>query len=204
MERDMTDPRDVFLSGRGIALRALCEEDLAGNWYGWFNDPEVTSLQNKGIWPNTPERQRAYFDAQQEDGDQLTLAIDANGVHVGNVTLKQIDWVHRTAEIGIVIGEKRHWGTGIGREATRLMTRHALLTLNLNKIVARVFAGNDRALKTLTRIGYRVEGEQVEQFYKNGRFHNVVLVGITASHWKAEHAMDDALVADHERTREEG
>ena len=181
----MSDPRGAYVRGEGIVLRALTEADLEGGWFGWFNDPEVTWFQNKGIFPNTLEKQTAFFRNLQTDPSQVTLAIDSGGTHIGTITLKDIDWVHRTAELGIVIGEKSHWGKGNGAQAWWLMTRYGFLTLNLNKIVARIFSGNDRSLKSALRAGYIVEGEQAEQYYRHGTYFGVVLVGVTARRWRA-------------------
>ena len=101
--------------------------------------------------------------------------------------------IHRTAELGLVIGEKDQWDKGHGTEVSWLVTKYAFLTLNLNKINARIFAENERSLKAALRIGYRVEGEQAEQYYRHGKFHNVVLVGMTASQWRVLFGADDQL-----------
>ena len=182
----MSETLDTFIRGEGIVLRALREEDLVGNWYGWFNDPDVTWFQNKGIYPNTPEKQTAFFHQLQNDSSQLTLAIECcdDSRHIGNVTLKDIDFIHRTAELGIVIGEKTHWGRGFGMQAWWLITRYGFLTLNLNKIIATVIKGNDRSLKAALRSGYVIEGEQQEQYYRHGAYHSLLLLGVTAKRWR--------------------
>lgn len=178
--------RDAFIRSEGIVLRALRESDLAGAWYGWFNDPDVTWFQNKGILPNTPEKQATYFRRLQAADSQVTLAIECadDGKHIGNVTLKDIDWIHRTAELGIVIGEKMYWGRGFGAQGWWLITRYGILSLNLNKIVARIVKGNDRSLKAALRSGYVVEGEQAEQVYRHGQYQAMTLVGVTATRWR--------------------
>jgi [ribosomal protein S5]-alanine N-acetyltransferase len=188
----MSDSRLTYIRGDGIILRPLTEKDLDGSWYGWFNDPEVTWYQNKGIFPNTLEKQTVFYQHLQNDSSQVTLAIESEGVHIGNVTLKDIDWVHRTAELGIVIGEKAFWGKGLGAQAWWLITRYGILTLNLNKIMARVFSGNERSLKSALRSGYVVEGEQAEQFYRHGQYYSAILVGITAARWRACFGTDES------------
>src|SRR5207245_3395377 len=116
---------------------------------------------NKGFYPSTPEKQAAYYRQLQSDASQITLAIECTEDcrHIGNATLKDLDWIHRTAELGIVIGEKAYWGRGFGTQAWWLITRYGFLTLNLNKITARIFKGNDRSMGMALRSGYVVEGE---------------------------------------------
>jgi ribosomal-protein-alanine N-acetyltransferase len=185
------DSRSRFIPGQGINLRALVESDLDGGWYGWFNDPEVTWFQNKGILPNTPEKQAAFYRHLQTDTSQLTLAIEADSVHIGTITLKDIDWVHKTAELGVVIGDREYWGRGFGAQAWWLITRHGFLALNLNKIIARIFRGNDASLRSALRSGYLVEGTQKEMFYRHGEYHDLTLVGVTAARWRSCFGWDE-------------
>ena len=187
----MSESRDMFIRGESVVLRALRDEDLSGDWYRWFNDNDVTWFQNKGIFPNTFQKQEAFLRHLQSDASHVTLAIDVGGRHVGNVTLKDIDWVHRTAEIGIVIGDKSYWGKGLGNEAWWLMTRYGLLTLNLNKITARIFAGNENSLRVARRSGFVVEGEHAEQFYRHGEYHSLVMLGVTGKRWRACFGADE-------------
>jgi len=184
----MTDTNkvpEVFIQGEGIYLRAPTEADLTGNWHRWFNDAEVTHFQDKGYSANTLEKQRSYFESIKDSDSDVVLAIvDANShQHIGSVGLHQIDWIHRSAFLGIVIGEKDAWGKGFGRQAWRLITRHGFETLNLNKIVATTLDGNERSLACALASGFEIEGTQKEQKYKRGKFHDLILVGITRAMW---------------------
>src|ERR1051326_2339982 len=182
----MKSDRDIFIRGEGIVLRALRESDLQGSWHTWFNDPEVNIYQNKGIYPNTRKKQADFFASLNRDYSQVTLAIEAvdRGVHIGNVTLKNLSDVHRSAELGIVIGDKAYWGKGYGAQAWWLMTRYGFLTLNLNRIMAHIFKGNQRSLRASSRSGFLVEGEMTDYYYRNGTYHNVVVLAVTSRRWR--------------------
>jgi len=176
---------DVFLAGDGMYLRGLRASDVDGAWYAWLNDAEVTYFQDKGYFPSSREQQAEYYRRTAASGTDLVLAIvdAATGRHVGNVGLHDINSIHRTAVLGIVIGEKAFWGRGFGRQAWALVTRHGFQALNLNKISAAVMAGNDRSLKAALAAGYEVEGTQREQLYKHGAYRDLTLVGITRAAW---------------------
>ena len=176
---------DAFVQGDGIYLRALTQGDLEGNWYRWFNDPEVTYFQGQGYFPNSRENQARYYESMRDsDSDVLLAIIDAGTQkHIGNVGLHGINWISRTAELGIVIGEKVSWGKGFGTQAWRLITQYGFETLNLNKIGAIVVSGNDRGLACARASGYEIEGTQKEQLYKHGRYYDFILVGLTRSSW---------------------
>ena len=162
----------AFIEGKGFHLRELRESDLDGNWYQWFNDSEVTRLQNKKIFPNSRDRQRAYFEQLKKSESDVVLAIvdTASGQHVGNVGLHRIDWVHRSAELGIVIGEKAFWGKGYGRQAWAMITNYGFETLNLHRIYAWVLEGNDSSAKCAEASGFNRVGTVPDAFFKNGKY----------------------------------
>jgi RimJ/RimL family protein N-acetyltransferase len=174
-----------FIQCDGFYLRGLREEDLSGRWWQWFNEPDTTRFQNKGYLPNTPQLQKTYFDKIQNSKEDVVLAMidDASNRHVGNVGLHSIDWIHRSAVLGIVIGEQEYLGRGWGRQAWAAITRYAFEVINLRKVCATVFEGNDRSLKCALAAGYVVEGTQRKQMYKNGRYVDLVWLGITREEW---------------------
>ena len=122
----------AFLEGDGINLRELRETDLEGSWYKWFNDSVVTKYQNKKIFPNTRENQKKYYSYLQSSNADVVMAIvdEETNKHLGNVGLHKIDWVHRSAELGIVIGEKEFYGKKYGKQAWKLITEYGFNILN--------------------------------------------------------------------------
>jgi RimJ/RimL family protein N-acetyltransferase len=178
---------EAHIGGDGIHLRGLRESDLDGGWYRWFNDPEVTYYENKGYVENTRELQAEYYRGIQGSDTDVILAITdtETGLHIGNVGLHNIEKIHQTAMLGIVIGEKAFWGKGYGRQAWRLITGYGFEQLGLRKITATVFAGNDRSLACALAAGYVIEGTQKAQMAKHGRRFDLTLVGITREMWNA-------------------
>jgi hypothetical protein len=81
-----------FVQGEYIFLRELQESDLEGDWYKWFNDPEVTIFQNKGIFPNSREKQRHYYDFLTQNNNEVVFAIveESSNKHIGNVGLHKM------------------------------------------------------------------------------------------------------------------
>lgn len=169
-----------FLETKEIALRELQRGDLAGRWYTWLNDAAVTRWQNKGILPNTREKQTAYFEAVSNSSSDVVLAIihRKSGTHIGNVGLHRIDWVHRSAEIGIMVGEKKFWGKGYGRQAWQLMTEYAFKKLNLHRLFAWILEENLPSLKAAEASGFRKEGRIRDVLYKDGAYHAMIYMNV--------------------------
>ncbi len=166
-----------FIDGNGFYLRELKLSDVEeGNWHAWFNNPEITVFQNKGIFPNTREKQKQYFDYLATSNHDVVLAIidKSSGMHIGNVGLHQIDWVHSSAELGIVIGEKEAWGKKIGKEAWQLITNYGLNTLNLHRIYAQIVEGNIASCKSAEAAGFKREGLIRDVLFKNGKYLNMI------------------------------
>jgi ribosomal-protein-alanine N-acetyltransferase len=165
-----------FIKGTGIYFRELQEIDLDGNWYKWFNDPEITFFQNKGIFPNTKEKQRQYYDFQLNSHNDVVFAIieEASEKHIGNVGLHHINWVSRSAELGIVLGEKNIWGKGYGKQSWQLITEYGFQVLNLHRIFAQIIEGNISSCKSAEAAGFKREGLIRDFIFKNGKYLNMI------------------------------
>src|SRR5258708_32641678 len=83
--------------------------------------------------------------------------------HIGNGKLGPINWVHRRAMVGIMIGDKRFWGKGVGEETTRLMVEYAFHRLNLHRVGLVVFEEHESAVKCYQNVGFEIEGRLRDQ-----------------------------------------
>ena len=79
-------------------------------------------------------------------------------VHIGGCGLHEIDWRHRWAELGIIIGARDYWGRGYGTDAVQTLSGWAFDTLNLNRVFLRVFADNAARHSLLRKSGLPARG----------------------------------------------
>ena len=169
-----------FIDDNKFYFRELREDDLQGNWYQWFNDSEVTLYQNKKIFPNSFEKQKEYYDYLLTSKEDVVFAIidrESNN-HIGNVGLHHIDWIHRSAELGIVIGEKEYYGKKYGKKAWELITDYGFNNLNLHRIYALIMDKNIASKKCAEASGFKLQGTIDDYFYKNGKYENVCYYNI--------------------------
>lgn len=73
----------------------------------------------------------------------------------------------------------------MGRAAQALGLDVAFDDLGLHKVTAEVLADNEVALKAQASAGFRREGYLREQAIKDGRFRDVVVLGILEREWRA-------------------
>src|ERR1043165_753827 len=104
--------KDLFLSGEKIYLRALSQSDIEGNYRYWLNEPEIVRYNSHGRFPQTPEKLLSYVKSALASNNDLVLAVveKENNRHIGNISLQNISWVDRNAEIAFLLGEKAFQG----------------------------------------------------------------------------------------------
>lgn len=170
----------AFLTGQDVSLRALTEADCSGAYLNWFNDPEVCRLNGHHLFPYRQADALEYVKRVRGSPTDLVLAIalNADGRHIGNVSLQGIDPVNRSAEFAIVIGEKDCWGKGYSKQAGRLLLSHGFLELNLHRIHCGLAEGNVAMERLALSLGMQPEGRRRQALYKEGRYLDILEYGV--------------------------
>jgi [ribosomal protein S5]-alanine N-acetyltransferase len=176
--------KNAFLIGKTVYLRApdLEADVLGGDWAQWFNDPSITKFLYHGNYPNTPEKQLARMQSLLEKEENIILAIVdiQQDILLGTISLQNIDFINRTAEIAMVIGAKNFPKYCAPFEAMALLTEHTFSCLNLNKIYAGQHVGLWKWVNRLELLGYKLEGYQKETHFYNGNLFDSVRMGLLA------------------------
>ena len=102
---------------------------------------------------------------------------------IGDCEFSNFDWRSRKAEVGISIGEKSYWGHGYGTDAMRVLVNYGFNMLNLNRISLKVFSFNKRAIRSYEKVGFTVEGTLREEIYKDGKYVDVLVMGLLRNEW---------------------
>lgn len=172
-----------FITGERLYLRGLEKEDLKGNMFNWANDSEVTHYMYTGLKPNTMEvLEKEYDNVVHSDKDVVFAIMDKKTKqHIGNVGLYTINWLYRSAEYRIIIGEKSFWSKGYGAEAAELVLNYGFEKLNLNKIWLGVNTENQAAVKSYHKAGFKNEGTLREEIYRNGKYYDALRMSILRS-----------------------
>lgn len=175
-----------MLRGERIQLGPVKREYIEP-YLKWFNDPELTQYLSMFL-PLTRMKEEDWFENLKNRKDTIVfgiLLLDANGVEklIGNCGLHDIDWKNRTTEVGIMIGEKELHGKGYGTEAMELLLEYGFQTVNLNRIQLHVYDFNIRAIKSYTKIGFVEEGRLRQAQFKNGKYHDMILMSMLCEEW---------------------
>jgi len=169
--------RRFMIAGEHVILRAFERED-GERCYRWMNDPNIVRTL-KSRYPIAFQNEIEWLErAMHPDGSERHFAIERKDdrAHIGNASIHDIDWVSRTAAFGLFIGEPSAWNKGFGADAISTLVRFAFEEMNLQKLRINVFDYNDRAKHVLETHGFVQEGRLRREFYREGMFHDIVIL----------------------------
>ena len=147
------------MSERRAAPRIILREKRRGDIpddYAWRIDPELARLDAR---PRSTIRfdefeQSFLNDLEFPRPGWLSLSIDVDGAHVGNLVAYDIV-VGDRCEFGVVIGPAGQRGRGIGRESVVAFLRHAWGSLGLRLVYLHTLETNMRARRCFEACGFR-------------------------------------------------
>lgn len=180
------------LEGERVALREFRQEDVA-ILHGWVNDREVVRYLSWAVFPQTLRDTESFVEAQMRGADPLNRAFvialrEPEELCIGTLGCHNIDWRSRNAELGIVVGRREYLGKGYGAEAMRLLLGFCFDELNLHRVFLRVFDFNQRAIGSYLKCGFLEEGRLRQAFFRDGQYHDVVVMGLLAQEFQASRA----------------
>ena len=178
--------------GNLVRLRALEPED-AERAYRWIHDREVTQfLMARYPYSLAAEKDWAAAAAKSSDFNEVRFAIETlDGVHIGMCGLHRGRPEDRLADLGIMIGEKEYWSQGYGTNAMLTVLRFGFYQMNLNNVTLGVFEINPRARAVYEKCGFIEEGRGREEYYQDGRYIDVIRMGVLRREFEALHGPAD-------------
>lgn len=167
-----------FMSGERVYVQALDRDDLA-HLIAWINDSDVTALLFTGDRPASIERITEQWENDIRQGSiPFAIRTTTDDRFIGTTGLYSINWIMRSAEFRIFIGDKTAWNRGVGTESTRLMVAYGFDKLNLNRIWLGVNAENLGAVRAYDKAGFVKEGVLREEQYRNCQYYDVIRMSI--------------------------
>lgn len=187
------------MEGTRVYLDAVRREDLP-RFTQWFSDPALLSLLSLGaVIPVSEEDEEVWYAdlrRAQENGRAYTFAIRLRGSEqlIGSAGLTDISAKNRSATFGIAIGDAAARGKHYGQEATELVLRYGFDELNLHRIQLYVFAFNSRAIAMYKRVGFQEEGRRREVLFRDGRYHDELMMAILEPEFRSRTAAGRGLI----------
>ncbi|WP_440967692.1 GNAT family N-acetyltransferase [Massilia sp. GER05] len=145
------------IHGQRIFLRTMRHDD-AIRLLELYGDPVVMRHTDESPFPDldTVALMLESVRTLLASGESLewAIALKESDTLIGTCGLHSFDWSTATAEVGCLL-MRAEWGKHIMSEAVRLLMGYAADVLRLRRLKADVAAGNHRAQRLFSSLGFR-------------------------------------------------
>jgi RimJ/RimL family protein N-acetyltransferase len=165
-----------MLIGAHISIGPIIPADFP-SMFCWANDVAAARL-NLGYRPVDFNVHKEWCESFGRDQTKVNFAIrklDEPAI-VGLLEIINISLVHRSAEIGIRIGDEANRGRGYGKEALGLALAFCWNHLNLNRAQLIVLRHNERAQRAYRAVGFEQEGLLRNAVFVDGAWADLVVM----------------------------
>ena len=169
--------------GEKVYLSPISTEDV-DIFMSWVNDPEIA--HTTAFYPQVislVQEKEIVESSLAKDGNAFSIVTIEDDKLIGNCSFLKIDETNRTAEIGIIIGEKDHHSMGYGADAVRLLLKFGFENRNYNNISLHVHSFNKRAIACYEKVGFKRQGVLREAIIRGNKKHDRIYMDILASEY---------------------
>ena len=169
-----------------IGVKFFTQKEFGDNFIAWFSDREVCQFSLRDIFPFSLRACESFLNTHSSMNDAMAFSVYhlEDDVHLGNIYLHDIQWIHRSAKVYFFFGEKSYWSQGFAETAACLIMRHAFEVLNLHRLSCSVVDTNDAMKRLADKLGFDEEGRRVQALFLNGEYVDVIEYGLLAADWQ--------------------
>lgn len=170
----------MILETEKIFLDLLSAENVSPDYANWMNDYNITKFLESRWKSQTRESVLDFVQHLNNSDNDILFGIFLKNdkKHIGNIKIGGISWKHRNADVGLLIGDKNSWGKGYASDAIKLVTKYAFESLNLHKLWAGIYKGNEGSYKAFIKAGWSDAGVLKEHRFFEGKYVDEYLVEI--------------------------
>lgn len=170
-----------------LQLRLLRPGDDLRTYAGWLHDADIVRYLEVRFAPPSPGSLPGYVQAMYDSpGNWLWgIYVTEGHRHIGNIKLGDYNPHHRTADVGLLIGERAEWGKGYATRSIVAVADYAFRHTDIVKLTAGMYATNEGSYRAFLRAGFVTEGRRLSQYVDGGQRVDGLLVGITHDQWAA-------------------
>ena len=153
-----------------VGLKPFEPIDLEKSGYReWLLDEDVTKYLVRGRFPLTENdiiQNFAKIDRKEKIEWSIYWLEEENkkAVHIGNISLENLNFIDSNAEIIIMIGEKDFWNKGIGTKAFEIIIKYASTRLGIHRLYAGTHQHNRGMQKIFMKCNMLQEGVKKHSF----------------------------------------
>lgn len=150
-------------------LSPILEQNLE-TLRNWRNDPSINQFFRNTDHITPQQQQNWFIDYCVNNRTYFEIHEKSSNILIGFCSLTNLDFINKSAEFSIYIGDSQYIGTGHAKDALQNLLTYGFYTLLLNRIWGEVFATNKKALKSFQKAGFVQEGVLRQKIVKNNNF----------------------------------
>lgn len=150
---------------------------VSSTYLSWLSDPEIMQFLASSSFKPTMHELETWVEMTLSSSSDYLFSIHIDGQHIGNVKLGGVDQIAGHADIGLIIGNRKYWGKGIGRKVINMTSHYAKNELGLTKLIAGIDVENRASLISFTRENFIIyEYAKNYDLDTHGNFRNGVML----------------------------
>jgi ribosomal-protein-alanine N-acetyltransferase len=180
--------RKYFLQGQRVYMRPLVRSDVGPRYLSWVNDPNVNKYLTIGKLPVSEQDLIDFVSNFEGSTTSAAFAIVNRETesHIGNVVLNRIEWISRSADIGLMIGDPDVWGLGYPSDVLELLVPYAFRRLNLRRLYAGVLESMAEYLDAVQSLGFAEEGRWRQHSLVGDVYEDEIWHGLLIDEWESK------------------
>lgn len=147
-----------------VALRLIDVNDVSDQYVRWLNDKDLVAYLDLRHRKTSHAQALEFVHHMNSSPSDLLLGIfNESSALLGSIRLGPIDFPNLSAEMGLLIGDRKWHGRGLARSVLRATCHAAHTHLGLVKFTAGIIAENEPSIRAFKAAGFRLEGRQLSQ-----------------------------------------
>ena len=151
-----------------ISIRKLnLKSDISGKYQSWMNDFEVHKYTEQKYTKHSLVNIRKFVREKNNSKNEFLYGIflkkNNSNIHIGNIKIGPINFIHKNAELSYFIGEKKLWGKGYATlaiiEAVKIAKK-----MGIKKLKAGCYKKNIGSKKVLEKNKFKLEGKLKSEY----------------------------------------
>lgn len=173
----------IYLSPKGTS-----DEEIE-KFTEWMNDFQVTDYTGRSGQITTLNSEKEYLEKAVKNTENRSFDIVEleNNKLIGTIGLEKINWINRSAVLGIFIGDEEYRNNGYGTEAIKLILEYGFKYLNIHNIRLDLISMNERAHKCYLKCGFKDAGRSREEVFLNGKYYDKLHMDILENEFQGDY-----------------
>ncbi|MBL75327.1 MAG: hypothetical protein CL763_00120 [Chloroflexi bacterium] len=160
------------MSIQKLELKKIRKEDLR-QIIQWRNESKIMRFNTQFFLLNMEYQKKWFKEITQKNSKSKMFVFKYDDEIVGIGGLIHHDFQNKSADIAIILGEKRIRGKGFGTRALEMLVDYGFKRMKLHRIGADIFEYNKISLRLFEKLEFKKELEMKDYLWRDGRWWKV-------------------------------